>query len=303
MLYRDYEEPLLPLITPVIGADNPLLPMEPYALVEALNHELAEVSYQVAAWQGSSLTGPENDLLDRINRCLRRLGPLQLSYRWVFHNTDILVKAETAVSLARGISQAPSDRQIRSSIKGFWVIQEGRNRHTLKELWVIRRQLRAINKEVAAIFTEVDQGLRPYTDDPLRTWTRDAIDAIDFSREHVLPLVEWIANLVDRAITKLSSLDSRLALQAQFWRNMVLAQGVTRNITCHHEAYGQRLHLGLVLSCEEVTTHWLLDNRTVEELGNIGNRGAEMGQVIKINTDPDSVYQKIRPPRPRERDN
>ncbi|KAJ4324561.1 hypothetical protein N0V84_003840 [Fusarium piperis] len=302
MLYRDYEEPLLPLITFLTGADNPLLPIQPCSLITALNLELNQVGYEVAAWQGSSLPGPENGLQDRISRCQRRFRTIQLRFVTIFRNTNLLVKAKTAFALARAINEVTLDHQVIGLIKAFWVLHEGWNRHTLDELWVIRRQLRAIMNEIPSIFTEVDQGLRPHIDDPIRTWTRDAIDAIEFSREHVLPLIEWVVSLVERAITKLSSLDSRIALQVQFWRNMIVAQGITREVTCHREVDGERLYLGLVVACEEVTTHWLLDNRTVEELVNVGKRGAEMGKAITWHKDERRPYHEVRPPRPSERD-
>lgn len=299
MLYRDYEEPLLPLVTPVEHADNPLLPLEPYNLVGALRSELTEVSYGVASWQGSSLPGPEANLADRIIHCLRRFGTMQFYYRDLFRVTRTLVNAQTAVTLAHAINQGTSDHQIRNSINGFWQLQEAQNRHALKSLWALRRQLQAIRNDIVPIFNDVDQGLRPHIDDPRRGWTRDAIDAIDFSRDHILPLIEWIASRIDRAITKLSGLDSRLALQVEYWQNMTINQGTTRKVTCHHETDHQKSSIsGWVLACEEVTTHWLLDNRTIEELGNVGNRGAEMGKAIKIR---DWWYDKIRPPRPSKR--
>ncbi|KAJ4221514.1 hypothetical protein NW759_006763 [Fusarium solani] len=302
MLYRDYEEPLLPLIMPVEHVDNPLLPLEPYRLIAALNYELDEVSYQVAAWEGSSLPGPENDLIDRINHCLRRFEVLQFFYRDLFRVTSILVKAQSAVTLARAINQATSDHQMRRSIKAFWQLEEGWNRHALDSLWPIKRQLRAIRNETECIFAEVDQALRPHIDGRWASWTRDAIDAIDFSREYILPLLEWTAKVLDRAITKLSSLDSRLSLQASYWKNMTGSPDILQKITCHHETGSQQSYnLGWVLSCEAVTTHWVLDNRTIEELGNVGNRGAEMGKFIKIDPNPNWSYDKLRPLRPSDR--
>ncbi|UPL04292.1 hypothetical protein LCI18_015226 [Fusarium solani-melongenae] len=297
MLYRDYEEPLLPLIMPVEYVDNPLLPLEPYRLITALNYELIEVSYQVAAWSGSSLPGPENDLMNRINHCLGRFEHIQFFYRDLFRVTSVLVKAQTAVTLAHAISQATSDHEMRRSIKAFWEMEEARNNHALDLLWPLKRQLRAIRNETECIFTEVDQALRPHIDGRWARWTRDAIDAIDFSRDHILPLLEWTAKILDRAITKLSSLDSRLSHQAEYWKNMTGSPDILHKITCHHK-YDSRW----VLSCEVVATHWVLDNRTIEELGNIGNRGTEMGKFIKIDPNPDWSYDKLRPLRPSDRD-
>lgn len=302
MIYRDYEEPLLPLIMPLEHVDNPLLPLEPYRLIAALNHELAQVSFAVAAWGGSSLPGPENDLMDRIIRCLDRFPDLQSAYRDLFRVTRYLVGAYAAIALAHAINQATSDHQMRRSIRKFWEIEGGWNDHALDSLWTIKRQLRAIRNETESIFVEVDQALRPHIDDRWAGFTRDTIDAIDFSREHILPLLEWTAKVLDRAITKLSSLDSRFSLQHSYWNNMTRSPDILQEIACHHEVGGQQPYsLGWIISCEAVTTHWVLDNRTIEELGNVGNRGAEMGKFIRIDPNPNWSYDKLRPLRPSKR--
>ncbi|KAM0415965.1 hypothetical protein ACHAPT_013064 [Fusarium lateritium] len=200
-----------------------------------------------------------------------------------------------AVSLTHTINRATIGHPPRGSIKRFWERLERQNWRNLEQLWDMRRQLRSIINCTGPIFTQVDESLRPHTDNPLETWTLDVTDAIDFSRENILPVVEWITFLIARAITRLSSLDSKISLQVEYWRNMTQALGVTRQVTCYNEADGQKLYWGWVLVCEEVTTHWLLENRTLEGLGNIGNRGAEMAKVIRTR---DWSYHKNRSSRP-----
>ncbi|RTE69468.1 hypothetical protein BHE90_016151 [Fusarium euwallaceae] len=166
ILYCDYDGPLLPLIKPSEHTNNPLLPLGQYSLIAALSHEPVEVSYGVGSWKGSSsLPGPETVLVNCINHCLRRSKPLQISYGDVYCHTNALINTETAVTLAYAINQGTSDRQIRNSIKGFGGLEETRTGHAVQPSWVLKKYLQAIRNDEVPIFTDVDQGLRPYIDD------------------------------------------------------------------------------------------------------------------------------------------
>ncbi|KIL83936.1 hypothetical protein FAVG1_12842 [Fusarium avenaceum] len=295
LIYHDYEERLIPLITLYELAHNPLMPISPFSIIRGLQEEMYEIKTGLHIWQESSLPGPSRSLMARMARCDIAFKSLHNRFRDLYAATDILIQAISPHILSHAINASAVDGHTAfAPILKFWQMQNDDNRAALQPLVHINEILQVIDQEVAPIFADVDSNLRPQMGHRDYDWVDDSLDAIDFSRSHILKLIDSISLYVQRGIDDLTRIDSQITKQIAFWEDIQLNNGTTAKTT--YRPWSTKWD-GLVVK-KQVVTHWHLADDMLAELSKVAIRGKMLGVQVDTDAEAGRSYIKVRPARP-----
>ncbi|KAM0414570.1 hypothetical protein ACHAPT_013586 [Fusarium lateritium] len=258
LLYRDYEESVLPLLTR-FELSSPILPARPSGILSGYNQELSQISWAVGAWGGSDLPPLDPEMLKVFHEARAQFFYLQHHFRHLYETGDALLRAFSAELLAWGMEiSLPRDAVIRS-MADFWQDVEKENSDALKALWGIDRSLKYLHLD--PVLEYLDNNFRPLLVHPDRsyreeTWVHNAIDAIAMIRTHTLPLVDMICPLVSRAIATLSTADSNIAGQLEIWEMAELNNGIWQQDICRFVTDSPQCWSSWVYSYTRETRVW-----------------------------------------------
>lgn len=301
LLYRDYEESILPLLTR-FELPNPILPGRPTHILTGLREELQEIGMGLSTWKGTGLPPLDPEMLDKIRHVNDQFFPLEKSFRSLYRSGDTLLRAFPASLLSFTMAASESRAEIIRNITIFWLDVEKTNLKSLKSLWEIDKSLRTIDLELALDY--LDNNFRPLLVHPgpgyrKEAWVINAIDAIAMTRSNILPLIESIRLLVSRAIATLSTADSNIAAQLKVWEVAELNGGVWQQDVCRFTTDSPRWWSSWLYKYTRETMVWEgPNNRTVEELINIAQRGSQVADLVFEGMKRDCGYRERRPPRP-----
>ncbi|KAF4975076.1 hypothetical protein FZEAL_8098 [Fusarium zealandicum] len=304
LICRDYENVLLPLVTELELREP--VPQNPRSTLAALAEELVSLLSDLYAWDGSPLPGPGQPLMDRVDFCIKELNVIQHSFKSLFTGADPLIRSSSTFFLADALinielkanSTAEAKQDAIERVIRFWSTMEDRNGHALLHIQRISKRLRTVRSEFDPILVEIVDGLAPHANNPRYKWIARSFDAVNYSRNSLVEAgFQIIPQLVDRAAATLSTIDSTVAAQLEFWRTMAVSGGVGRETVARFITDDPRWYSSWVLEYQEVTTHYTFDNRTVIELIKVGERGHLASKLVKANYD-NRTYLEIRPKRP-----
>ncbi|RMI98456.1 hypothetical protein CDV36_016099 [Fusarium kuroshium] len=228
LLYRDYEETILPLLTR-FELPNPILPGRPTHILTGLREELQEIGMGLGTWKGTGLSPLDPDMLNKIRHVNDQFFPLEKSFRSLYRSGDTLLRAFPAELLSFTMVVSDSRAEIIRNITNFWLDVEKTNLKSLKSLWEIDKSLKTIDLDL--VLDYLDNNFRPLLVHPNRdyrkeAWVVNTIDAVAMTRSNILPLIDSIRLLVSRAIATLSTADSNIAAQLKIWEVAELSGGV-----------------------------------------------------------------------------
>lgn len=234
LLYRDYEESILPLLTR-FELPNPILPGRPTHILTGLRVELQEIGTGLSTWKGAGLPPLDPEMLNEIRHVNAQFFPLEKSFRSLYRSGDTLLRAFPASLLSFTMVASDSRAEIIRNITNFWLDVEKTNLKSLKSLWEIDKSLRTIDLEL--VLDYLDNNFRPLLVHPKpgyrnEAWVVNTIDAIAMTRSNILPLIDSIHLLVSRAIATLSTADSSIAAQLKIWEVAELNSGVWQQDVC-----------------------------------------------------------------------
>lgn len=292
LIYRDYEERLIPLRTSYELAYNLLMPISPFSIIRGLQEEMYEIKTGLHIWQESSLPGPSRSLVARMARCDVAFRPLHNRFRDLYAATDTLIQAMSPHILSHAINASVDGHTAIAPILKFWQMQDDDNRAALQSVVHINDILQVIDQEVAPIFADVDSNLRPQMGQ--HDWVDDPLDAIDFSRSHILKLIHSIIVYVQRGIDDLTRIDTQITQQIAFWKDIQLNNGTTAKTI--YRPWSTKWD-GLVVK-KQIVTHWHLADDTLAELSKVAIRGKMLGVQVDMDAEAGRSYVEVRPARP-----
>ncbi|RSL87673.1 hypothetical protein BHE90_010881 [Fusarium euwallaceae] len=301
LLYRDYEETILPLLTR-FELPNPILPGRPTHILTGLREELQEIGMGLGTWKGTGLSPLDPDMLNKIRHVNDQFFPLEKSFRSLYRSGDTLLRAFPAELLSFTMVVSDSRAEIIRNITNFWLDVEKTNLKSLKSLWEIDKSLKTIDLDL--VLDYLDNNFRPLLVHPNRdyrkeAWVVNTIDAVAMTRSNILPLIDSIRLLVSRAIATLSTADSNIAAQLKIWEVAELSGGVWQQDVCRFITDSPRWWSSWIYKYTQETTVWEgASNRTVEELLNIAQRGSQVADLVVEGMKSDCGYRERRPPRP-----
>ncbi|KAL2669819.1 hypothetical protein Neosp_015264 [[Neocosmospora] mangrovei] len=301
LLYRDYEESILPLLTR-FELPNPILPGRPTHILTGLREELQEIGMGLGTWKGTGLPPLDPDMLNEIRQVNAQFILLDKSFRSLYRSGDTLLRAFPAELLSFTIVASDSRAEIFRHITNFWFGVEEANLKALKSLWEIDKSLKTIELEL--VLDYLDNNFKPLLVHPNRGYRREAwvvntIDAIAMTRLNILPLIDSIGLLVSRAIATLSTADSNIAGQLKTWELAELNGGVWQQDVCRFTTDSPRWWSSWLYKYTRETMVWEgVNNRTVKELIKVAQRGSQVADLVVEGMKGDCGYSERRPSRP-----
>ncbi|RTE68772.1 hypothetical protein BHE90_016850 [Fusarium euwallaceae] len=299
LLFRDYENAILPLITPFEFNDSVPIPRKPSSIIAAFDEEAHAMACGLSAWEGSSLSGFDEHLTRRLNTCRVELESLRDSVLTFALSANVFVRGRSAHILAVSLDEAESPGRVAEKMKNFWNLTEERNGKVDLSARRIQRSLGIIKTELEPFLDEVEELLTPHAGHHI--WAADLLDSITFTRNcFSLHILHTIPYLVDRAVGTLSTADTSILEQLEFWDIMESTAGVKDEEICRFTTDEPRWYSSWKVQYEHVKTHYILGNETVAELYRVADRGLELKKLV-TEEEPKWKFKNIRPKRPSER--
>ncbi|EEU34569.1 uncharacterized protein NECHADRAFT_88859 [Fusarium vanettenii 77-13-4] len=182
LLYRDYQDVLVPLLTPFELDGSVPLPRHLPSMMTAFHEELWEINLRLTSWKGSGLPGHGTALADRLNVCYTELLSIGDSITDFNREGRLLVGSSSPLLLAVALDQANSSQETAEKVR----------------------------TELEPILDQIEKDL-PASQD---LWALDLLDAVQFTRQHYNEyILRIIPKLISRAIATLSTIDSTAAAQ------------------------------------------------------------------------------------------
>ncbi|KAF4969153.1 hypothetical protein FZEAL_10279 [Fusarium zealandicum] len=302
---RSYGYDLLPLIAR-FEIDGPV-PYHTNSILAAALTEFEELRSGLAGWEGSSLPGPEASLRTNIDDCIRQLEVMQVHYRLFFTNADHLATASTVKALVAKLGEIDDqedalsfNQAVSRAMVTYWSLMKERNLGTLHTLQQIDERLRDSAPKMRLALDEVAGKLGPHLHDPHRWWVKDPLDAVNYTREYLIPVIyNNIHPLIDRALVTLSTADVEITTQLKDWQLMYATDGVRRETRCRSTNDSTTWYSTWFVTHEERTTFYSADHRDGVQLANIATSGGVLANLIHDEEREAFVYRNVRPKRPR----
>ncbi|RSL42215.1 hypothetical protein CEP54_015557 [Fusarium duplospermum] len=298
LLYRDYENVILPLITPFEFNDSVPIPRKPSSIIAAFDEEAQAMAGGLSSWESSSLPGFDDHLTRRLNTCRAELESLRDSTLAFAYSADVFVRSRSAHMLAVSLDEAESPGCV-AEMKNFWNLTEERNGRVDVSARRIQRSLDIIKTELEPFLDEVEELLTPHAGHHISV--ANLLDSITFTRDYFsLHILHTIPYLVDRAVGTLSTADTSISEQLEFWDIMESTAGVKDEEICRFTTDEPRWYSSWKVRYEHVKTHYSVGNQTVAELHRVADRGLELKKLV-TEEEPKWEPKNIRPKRPSER--
>lgn len=310
-VYSNYTMHLLPVLTP-LEHDLPV-PRQPSSIIGAFQLEINRICLGVVAWTASTLPGPDpynnlplrsalRDLHDRIHMLGREFmvlhkmvpaigGPIAL--------TVLKLTMEHLYNETRLHEEPDVTGRACGAVKGFYALLEESNQEVLFALQRINAELPVIIRETKPLLEAVRYGLKDADDGVPRMWIPDTYDAIDFTLMWILPLVEAVAKIVNRAAGSVSLLDELMAEQKEWYSLLELTNGVESTMELRYTfAWSEWMWMRRWLAEVRGGRRWMLGEETVRGLEEGLSLPAGAAKFLRMR---DGWGAKIvRPRRPRE---
>lgn len=299
LLFRDYENAILPLITPFEFNDSVPIPRKPSSIIAAFDDETSKIEVGLAIWEEVGLPGLDQSLTQRLDICRVELNSLQDTVKDFTYFADVFIRGTSPRILANCLDWAESPRRAAEHMKVFWNLTEERNGKADISARRIQRSLGIIKTELEPLLDIIEELVTPLADEG--DWVADLLDAITFIRDYFsLHILHTIPNLVERAVATLSTADTIIAEQLEFWETMESTAGVKDEEICRFTTDEPRWYSSWKVQYEHVATYYSLDNRTVAELDKVADKGDQLKMLLTAE-EPRWQYANIRPKRPSER--
>ncbi|KAM0436557.1 hypothetical protein ACHAQK_007642 [Fusarium lateritium] len=203
-LHQDYNAAMIPLFTAwdlgtsVLGT-SVLLPVQPSTLLAGLCVQATEIHRGLLSWRGSSIAGPDAQLVGSVAEMCAQLDELQVHFAALRQSAN---------------NWRAQIRRLFWPI--FWTLVEEQNHGALMTLHRIRRCLN-VKADINKLFEHIHCRILLHRNSKYQ-WLANILEATEFSSLNILRTTTHILPLVERAVRTLLVADYQMAGYRDFWQ-------------------------------------------------------------------------------------